>query len=296
MILVSFAGLRGAIAFSLVNTLDAEDMSKAYLDHSPGSTPPPVATTLQTTTLFIIAYTVFAFGVSSKYLALMLKIRTQEEEPRKTYISICRKVINRASPYIESFGRGRTSYFRDFLDRIDDWMKNWLVIGGQDKVIERDDPFHVRTQSVLEEKMVKLSDLGYWGLLFGEFDRQDYDKERVSKLIKQVQEFPEEEMMAELEIIGISRERDHASPLLPVAFRDARKSRAGEGQGRSSLVSSLVTSSVMRPRSFSLFVPGKSKLRKDEFGHTIPQGRGAKAPSKAIDEVRRRMDIDRDHS
>ncbi|XP_022100275.1 sodium/hydrogen exchanger 1-like isoform X2 [Acanthaster planci] len=112
--IMSYGGLRGAVAFSLVATLRVEDV--------------PIRNALVTTTLVVILVTVFLQGITIKPLVRLFRIkRTIGEEPTVSVV-IHQTVIDYVMAGIEEvIGHKGHNYFRMWLESLDNrFMKKYL--------------------------------------------------------------------------------------------------------------------------------------------------------------------------
>ena len=126
-ILASFGGLRGAIAFSLAHMLTSK--------HS---------VMFETTIMFIILFTVFVMGISTKPLALMFRIKRRRDETRASTALINNAIIEMVVPVVERYsGFGSCCPgLQSCVERVNAWLLPRFVVGGVDRVRRREDPFH----------------------------------------------------------------------------------------------------------------------------------------------------------
>jgi hypothetical protein len=130
-ILVSYGGLRGAIAFSLVHMLTTAKRSVMF----------------ETTVMFIILFTVFAFGIPTKPLANMLRVKRQGKKSKTASATINNAIIDWCIPVIQ-----RYSGFGSHCPRLEQYLEKvnnklivpTLVTGGIEEVRKRQNPFGLR--------------------------------------------------------------------------------------------------------------------------------------------------------
>lgn len=115
--IMAYGGLRGAVAFSLVDLLEHGDFQKNTKDM------------FMTTCLALIFFTVFVQGISIKPLVRFLQINLQEEKDLKLSEEINSHVIDHVMAGIEEIlGEHGENYFREILEYYNrKYFKNWLM-------------------------------------------------------------------------------------------------------------------------------------------------------------------------
>lgn len=130
-ILVSYGGLRGAIAFSLVHMLTSAKRSVMF----------------ETTVMFIILFTVFAFGIPTKPLANMLRVKRQGKKSKTLSSAINNGIIEWTVPVIQRYS-GFGSHcprLEQYLERLNNrFLVPLLVTGGIEEVRKRQNPFGLK--------------------------------------------------------------------------------------------------------------------------------------------------------
>jgi hypothetical protein len=172
-IVVSFAGLRGAIAWSLVNMLDPRQVTSLPM--------------FKTTTLFIILFTVFVFGVSSAPLLNMLRVRRQDPEDESVFAQINKRVAQSVIPLIEAFAGFRSSTMTARLEYWNDhYIRPLLISGGVKAVTDH------------KEKQEEESNLlPFHSGLYKDFNIKDYQIDW-----SQMKQNPES---SDIDIVSVSR-------------------------------------------------------------------------------------------
>ncbi|XP_062601142.1 Na(+)/H(+) exchanger beta-like [Saccostrea cucullata] len=114
--IMAYGGLRGAVAFSLVDLLSHEDF-KENKD------------IFMTTCLALIFFTVFVQGISIKPLVRLLQIKLQEEQDLKLVEEINSHVIDHVMAGIEEIlGEHGENYFREIIEYYNrKFFKVWLM-------------------------------------------------------------------------------------------------------------------------------------------------------------------------
>lgn len=96
--LMAFGGLRGAIAVSLANSLNSKFIRNTPL--------------FVTTTLYVIIFTVFVFGSSTKALVKLLRVKRQSRKDTRSFGVLISKVIEGAMPLVEEIaGQRQANYW-----------------------------------------------------------------------------------------------------------------------------------------------------------------------------------------
>lgn len=115
--IMAYGGLRGAVAFSLVDLLEHGDFQKNTKDM------------FMTTCLALIFFTVFVQGISIKPLVRFLQINLQEEKDLKLSEEINTHVIDHVMAGIEEIlGEHGENYLREILEYYNrKYFKNWLM-------------------------------------------------------------------------------------------------------------------------------------------------------------------------
>jgi len=123
---VAFAGLRGAIAFSLVHTLDADIVTSLDM--------------FKTTTLLIILYTTFVFGISTPSLLEWLHVKREDPLDKTRFGSVTKHVASFVTPVMESIAGLPQTAFIQSLERFNDkYIRRWVVAGGMETVRQRNE-------------------------------------------------------------------------------------------------------------------------------------------------------------
>ncbi|RWS07570.1 Na(+)/H(+) exchanger protein 7-like protein, partial [Dinothrombium tinctorium] len=135
-LLMAYGGLRGAIAFSLAESLDPKHIKQAEL--------------FITTTLFIILFTVFVMGSTTKPIVKFLQVQIHVKQEAKLFTEINNKFMETIMAGIEeTAGQRSFNYWAQKLNRFNNsYIKNILIRGGAmnatkinvtfDKVIYKD--------------------------------------------------------------------------------------------------------------------------------------------------------------
>ncbi|XP_055330823.1 Na(+)/H(+) exchanger beta-like [Paramacrobiotus metropolitanus] len=112
--IMAYGGLRGAIAFALVNLLQAKHF--------------PHREMLVTTTVVVILFTVFIQGTTIKPLVKQLRIRKQETKKPSIFQATNLCLFDHVMSGIEEIsGRHGHNYWREILDYYDEkYLKPWL--------------------------------------------------------------------------------------------------------------------------------------------------------------------------
>lgn len=115
---MAYGGLRGAIAFSLAVMLDKEHILNTDL--------------FITTTLFVILFTVFILGSTTKPLVKLLRVKAEQKTDPKMFIFIHDKSIDTFMAGMEEIAGQRHQHFWfEKLSRFNDrLLKPFLIKGG----------------------------------------------------------------------------------------------------------------------------------------------------------------------
>ena len=120
---MAFGGLRGAIAFSLANQLK-DRMTNANL--------------FITTTLFIVIWTVFVYGIGTKPLVNFLRIERQSFTKQDGVDLIIEKIKFLIIPLAEEIeNKSQVHRWMRRLNGMHDAFIRWFVVGGQETVYSR---------------------------------------------------------------------------------------------------------------------------------------------------------------
>ena len=221
-IVVSFAGLRGAIAWSLVNMLDSKKVASLPM--------------FKTTTLFIILFTVFVFGISSTPLIRMLRVKRQDPEDKTVFGQINKRVAQSVLPLIEAFAGFDSSTLSARLEYWNDhYIRRWLISGGMKAVVEH--------QTDKQESSEDSSIIAICSGLHKEFNNADYRAFNFSAIK------PES---FDIEIVSITRQRIQLNNRIVKAFHEA------ETEGPFSVGTKVFRAqSLFFPENFSNTYPGQ---------------------------------------
>ncbi|KAL3847975.1 hypothetical protein ACJMK2_018862 [Sinanodonta woodiana] len=112
--IMGYGGLRGAVAFSLVDLLDVKNVARKGL--------------FLTTTLVLIFFTVFVQGISIKPLVKFLRVKMQEKQKSTISEEIHRHVTDHVMAGIEEIlGERGEHYVREVIEHYNNkYLKNWL--------------------------------------------------------------------------------------------------------------------------------------------------------------------------
>ena len=197
-VIVAFAGLRGAIAWSLVNMLHEEHIHSLAV--------------FKTTTFAIVLFTIFIFGVPITDLIALIGVDIQETEDNDMFTFVNRKVVETFGPILEGLAGFRTNSWSAWIESMnDEYLRRFLIAGGTEKVNEMDEP-------KVEEKVV---DYGPYSGLFKKFDPSDFEASKIDSLIREIKATTSLEPLPK--IISITRERKHVSSTIVKAFMDVEK-------------------------------------------------------------------------
>ena len=180
MLVMAYGGLRGAVGFSLVITINSNHV--------------PDVNMFITTTLVIIMQTVFLQGSSIKWLVNKLKIEKSEETDHKLLmVEMNNKLFDHIMSGVESLaGKRGQYYFQDCFNRFDEkyLMKIFCCPGAEhemvrmyDEVSIADHYLHLYDPSVKASEAIKESsgfeNAGYENEKKGSFKVEVRDKETV---------------------------------------------------------------------------------------------------------------------
>ncbi|RWS25103.1 sodium/hydrogen exchanger 2-like protein, partial [Leptotrombidium deliense] len=117
-LLMAYGGLRGAIAFSLAITLDPKHIKQAEL--------------YITTTLFIILFTVFVMGSTTKPIVKLLRVQIHVKQEAKLFTEINTKFMETLMAGIEeTAGQRSVNFWTQKLNRFNNsYIKAFLIRGG----------------------------------------------------------------------------------------------------------------------------------------------------------------------
>ena len=111
-VIISYGGLRGAVAFSLAVLI------QAYFLGQHGDTARNV---LITATLVVILFTVAFMGLTMKPLVRLLNIRLASQTENKLFITLNNSLMNQTLVYIETLvGEQGSHHFREMMYNLDD--------------------------------------------------------------------------------------------------------------------------------------------------------------------------------
>ena len=109
-LVMAYGGLRGAIAFSLAISLDKDDVKNSKLFVS--------------STLFVILFTVFVLGSTTKAMVKLLRVKTEEKQDPKMLLFLTDKVIESCMTGIEDV-TGNQTYFH-WINRLSQWNEKYF--------------------------------------------------------------------------------------------------------------------------------------------------------------------------
>ncbi|KAI1307625.1 Sodium/hydrogen exchanger 2 [Halotydeus destructor] len=117
-LVMAYGGLRGAIAFSLAIMLDKNHIKNADL--------------FVTTTLFVILFTVFVMGATTKTVVRLLSVKIEDKSDPKMFIFVSNKATDTLMMGIEEIiGVKSTDHWLGKMSRINDkYVKPLLIAGG----------------------------------------------------------------------------------------------------------------------------------------------------------------------
>ena len=112
--MMSYGGLRGAIAFALANLLDKDDFCRKEI--------------FVTTTVVVILFTVFIQGTTIKPLVKLLRIKKLDVTRPSIFKAINLSLFDHIMSGIEEIsGRHGHNYYREILEYYDErYFKPWL--------------------------------------------------------------------------------------------------------------------------------------------------------------------------
>lgn len=116
-LVMSYGGLRGAIAFSLSIMLDSSIITFSRL--------------FVTATLFVILFTVFIMGSTTKTIVKLLRVKTESKTESKMFVFFNDKLLETLMTGIEDISQNKTyNYWLQRLDYLNDkYIKRLLVRG-----------------------------------------------------------------------------------------------------------------------------------------------------------------------
>ncbi|XP_074594208.1 sodium/hydrogen exchanger 2-like isoform X2 [Brevipalpus obovatus] len=120
-VLMAYGGLRGAIAFCLAIMLDRQTIGQANL--------------FITATLFVILFTVFIMGSTTKPIVRFLQVKIHIKHEAKLFLEINTKVVETVLAGIEEVAGHRSqNYWAQKFSRFNDhYVKAILIRGGAEK-------------------------------------------------------------------------------------------------------------------------------------------------------------------
>lgn len=115
---MAYGGLRGAIAFSLAIMLNRDEIKNADL--------------FITSTLFVILFTVFVLGSTTKTVVRLLRVKTEEKMDPKMFIFLNNKLMETLMAGLEDVAGQKSSHHRfQKLNKFNDrYLKKILIKGG----------------------------------------------------------------------------------------------------------------------------------------------------------------------
>ncbi|XP_015782511.1 Na(+)/H(+) exchanger protein 7 [Tetranychus urticae] len=120
-LLMAYGGLRGAIAFCLAIMLDTSKISQANL--------------FVTATLFVILFTVFVLGSTTKPIVHFLEVKIHIKHEAKLFIEINNKVVETFMAGMEEIAGNRSANYwaQKFARFNDNYVKAILIRGGAER-------------------------------------------------------------------------------------------------------------------------------------------------------------------
>ncbi|XP_053213811.1 Na(+)/H(+) exchanger protein 7-like [Panonychus citri] len=120
-LLMAYGGLRGAIAFCLAIMLDTKKISQANL--------------FVTATLFVILFTVFVLGSTTKPIVRFLQVKIHIKHEAKLFIEINNKVVETFMAGMEEIAGNRSANYwaQKFARFNDNYVKAILIRGGAER-------------------------------------------------------------------------------------------------------------------------------------------------------------------
>lgn len=117
-VVMSYGGLRGAIAFSLAITLNKTIIKNAEL--------------FITATLFVILFTVFVLGSTTKTIVRLLRVKTEVKKEPKMFVFMNNKLMEAAMAGLEEIAGQKSSnhWYQRMSQFNDKYIKRVLIKGG----------------------------------------------------------------------------------------------------------------------------------------------------------------------
>lgn len=148
-LVISYGGLRGAIAFALAYVLLEDKFVCTGSDeaHPTVTTPFMQRDLILSTTVVIVLFTVFIQGSTIKPLLRWLKIQLATEKESKGFERLNDMVVDQIMRVFEAITQVHgTNRFRDYYSGIDRRFHNWLVKPGGDYqiILEITEEEHMR--------------------------------------------------------------------------------------------------------------------------------------------------------
>jgi sodium/hydrogen exchanger 3 len=109
-LVMAYGGLRGAIAFSLAISLDEDEVTHSKLFVS--------------STLFVILFTVFVLGSTTKTMVKLLRVKTEEKQDPKMLLFLTDKVVESCMIGIEDV-TGNQTYFH-WINKLSQWNEKYF--------------------------------------------------------------------------------------------------------------------------------------------------------------------------